>query len=98
MKLYENKKEVKLWDVLRIMLTDEVPGHNFEYMISFDDTTNLKAFGKTWKGNMPKLWIHKQYCPVIAYDDKDVFLIELFKDLNTYFGKNITHVWERISN
>lgn len=94
MKLYESKKEVKLWDVLRTMLTDEVPGHDFEYMISFDETTKLKAFGKTWKDGIPKLWIHESYCPVYQYDDRDVFLLELFKGLNTYFGRNIIHVWE----
>ena len=96
MKLYENKREVKLWDALKIMLTNEVPGRDFEYMISFDDTTKLKAFGKTWKGDVCKLWIHDQYCPVYPYDDRDVFLLELFKNLNTYFGEKIIHVWEEV--
>ncbi len=95
MKLYENKKEVKLWDALLEMLTNEWPGHDFEYMISFDNVTRLKAFGKTWVGGRYKLWIHDQYCPVYSYDDRDVFLLELFKDLNTYFGQKIIHVWER---
>jgi hypothetical protein len=99
MKLYENKKEIKLWGALKIMLTDEVPGHDFEYMVSFDGETKLKAFGKTWvedgyASTSPKLWIHESYCPVYPYDDKDVFLLELFKGLNTYFGRNIIHVWE----
>lgn len=94
MKLYENKKEIKLWDALMEMLTNEWPGHNSEYMISFDGDTKLKAFGKTWVKGVPKLWIHDIYCPVFAYDDRDVFLVELFKGLNTYFGRNIIHVWE----
>lgn len=96
MKLYENKKEIKLWEALNTMLTDEVHGRNFEYMISFDGTTKLKAFGKTWVKGVPKLWIHEQYCPTFPYDDRDVFLVELFKDLNTYFGQNIIHVWETV--
>lgn len=94
MKLYENKREIKLWDALKIMLTNQVPGSNFEYMISFDDTTRLKAFGKTWVDGVCKLWVHDQYCPTISYDDRDVFLVELFKGLNTYFGQKIIHIWE----
>lgn len=96
MKLYENKKEIKLWDALMEMLTNEWPGHDSEYMISFDNVTRLIAFGKTWVKGVPKLWIHEQYCPTIPYDDQDVFLIELFKGLNTYFGKKIIHVWEEV--
>lgn len=96
MKLYENKKEVKLWDALLDMFSDEWPGHDFEYMISFDDTTKLKAFGKTWQDGVCKLWIHDQYCPVYPYDDRDVFLLELFKNLNTYFGQKRLHVWEEV--
>ena len=96
MKLYENRKEIKLWDALMDMLTDEWPGHDYEYMISFDGVTRLVAFGKTWIKGTPKLWIHEQYCPTIPYDDRDVFLVDLFKGLNNYFGKKIIHVWEEV--
>ena len=96
MKLYENRKEVKLWDALFDMLSDEWPGHDFEYMISFDDNTRLIAFGKTWVSGASKLWIHEQYCPTFPYDDRDVFLLELFKNLNTYFGQKRLHVWEEV--
>lgn len=106
MKLYENKREIELWAALKMMLCDDVPGHNFEYMISFDDVTRVVAFGKTWTkkdtdrwGEMvPKFWHHQEYCPTIAYNDIDAFLVELFDNsgLKNQLGCKKFHVWEEI--
>lgn len=104
MKLYENKRETELWKTLTLMFTDDIPNHNFEYMISFDDVTRLAAFGKTWTKKdpanwgelVPKFWIHQEYCPTIAYDDKDVFLVDLINKLGVknQFNNKKFKVWE----
>lgn len=106
MKLYENKREIALWVALKTMFCDEVPGHNFEYMIEAYGNKNLIAFGKTWTkkdtsrwGKLtPKFWIHIENCPTIAYDDIDVFLLELFniQGVNTYFHEKQFCVWEEV--
>lgn len=106
MKLYENKREVELWQALKMMFCDGVPGHNFEYMITFDEVTRVAAFGKTWTKKdihrwgelVPKFWHHQEYCPVLSYDDIDVFLVELFNDsgLKKQLGCKKFHVWEEV--
>ena len=104
MKLYENKREITLKEALVILFTNNVPDQNFEYMISFDEVTRLVAFGKTWTKKDPanwgknvcKYWIHEEYCPTIAYDDIDLFLIDLFhiSGVQKYFNKKKFHIWE----
>lgn len=106
MKLYENKREITLKEALTILFTNNVPGLNFEYMISFDHVTRLVAFGKTWTkkdtsnwGKMVcKYWIHQEFCPTIGYDDIDVFLVDLMHipGIQKYFNAKKFHIWEEI--
>ena len=106
MKLYENKREISLYDALYQMKADNVPGHNFEFMISFDEVDRLYVFGKTWTKKNPscwgtdvnKFWIHQQYCPVLPFDNEDVFLANLFTDsmMHRYFNTKRFHVWEQV--
>lgn len=103
MKLYENKREVELCAALKMMLCDDVPGHNFEYMISFDDVARVAAFGKTWTKRdtlrwgeeVCKFWIHEEHCPTIGYDNIDLFLVDLFHISGMkYFNMKKFHIWE----
>ena len=106
MKLYENKREIALWTALKMLFVDEVPGHDFEYMISFDEVERLVAFGKTWTKKdtsrwgklVCKYWIHQEYCPTIGYDDVDLFLVDLLHipGMEKYFNKAKFHVWEEV--
>lgn len=106
MKLYENKREISLYDALYQMKADQVPDHNFEFMISFDEVDRLYVFGKTWTKkntscwgkNVSMYWIHPQYCPVLAFDKEDVFLANLFTDsmMHRYFNTKRFHVWEEV--
>lgn len=106
MKLYENKREITLKEALTILFTNNVPGLNFEYVISFDEVSRLVAFGKTWTkkdtsnwGKMIcKYWIHQEYCPTIGYDDIDLFLVDLLHipGMEKYFHKAKFHIWEEI--
>lgn len=106
MKLYENKREIELSGALIKIFTNNVPGHDLEFMISFDDVERLTCFGKTWTKKSPfnygklepVLFIHREYCPTLAYNDKDIFLMILFEDdaMNRYFNKKKFHVWEEI--
>lgn len=106
MKLYESKREIKLWSTLKMMFCDDVPGHDFEYMISFDEVLRLVAFGKTWTKNDPKnwgenickYWIHETYCPTVAYDDIDLFLVDLLhiSGMERYFNQKKFHIWEKV--
>ena len=106
MKLYENKREITLYDALYRMKADQVPNHNFEFMISFDGVERLYVFGKTWTKkdtscwgkNVSKYWIHPQYCPVLAFGNEDVFLANLFTDsmMHKYFNTKRFHVWEEV--
>lgn len=106
MKLYENKREITLKEVLTILFTNNIPGRNFEYMISFDEVTRLVAFGKTWTKKdtsrwgkeVCKYWIHQNNCPTIAYDDVDLFLLDLLHipGMQKYFNTKKFHIWEKI--
>ena len=106
MKLYENKREITLKEALTILFTNNVPGLNVEYMISFDEVTRCVVFGKSWTkkdtskwGKMVcKYWIHQEYCPVIGYDDADLFLVDLIHipGMQKYFNQKKFHVWEEI--
>lgn len=106
MRLYENKREVKLSEALVRIFTDNVPSHNIEYMISFDDVERLTRFGKAWTkkdtsnwGKLtPKFFIHQEYCPALGYDDGDIFLTILFEDdaMKRYFGQKKFHIWEEV--
>ena len=74
--------------------------------ISFDDVTRITRFGKCWTKHdtshwgelTPKFFVHKEYCPALGYDDRDIFLIELFDDdgMQRYFDKKKFHIWEEI--
>ena len=106
MKLYENKREIALADALTILLTNNIPGRDFEYMISFDEVTRVVAFGKSWTkkdtsrwGKMVcKYWIHEEHCPTIAYDDIDSWLVDLLhiSGMRKYFNEKKFHIWEEI--
>lgn len=106
MKLYENKKEITLSEALVRIFTNNVPGRNIEFMISFDDVTRITRFGKCWTKKDTSRWgkltqkyfVHKEYCPAIGYDDGDIFLLELFKDdgMRKYFNEKKFHVWEEV--
>lgn len=106
MKLYENKREISLYDALYQMKADQVPDHNFEFMISFDEVDRLYVFGKTWTkkdpsdwgNNVSKYWIHQQYCPVLVFNKEDAFLADLFTDsmMHRYFNDKRFHVWEQV--
>lgn len=82
MKLSQLKKDIGLYEALTQMRIDQVPGHNFEYAISFPEVTRTIAFGKTWKNDIPFLWIHESYCPVLAFsrEEEDQFLSVLFSE------------------
>ena len=104
MKLYENKREITLKDALTILFTNNRPNQNIEYMISFDEVTRVAAFGKSWTkkdtsnwGKMVcKYWIHQDNCPTIAYDDIDLFLVDLLHipGMQKYFNQKKFHIWE----
>ena len=106
MKLYENKREITLYDALYRMKADQVPDYNFEFMISFDGVDRLYVFGKSWTkkdpsdwgNNVSKYWIHQQYCPVLAFDNEDAFLADLFTDsmMHRYFNGKRFHIWEEV--
>lgn len=106
MKLYENKRQIMLSDALVAMFSNDKPHNNFEYMIDFDEVTRLITFGKTWTKKdpahwgklVPKYWIHKENCPVIAYDNEDLFLVDLFNDpyMKKYFNQKRFHIWVKI--
>lgn len=108
MKLYEEKKQINLSDALAVMFGSDTPHDNFEFMIDFDEVDRLVAFGKTWTKKdpthygvlVPKYWIHQEYCPVVSYDEEDLFLIDLFNDsyMKKYFNQKRFHVWKKISN
>ena len=104
MKLYEHKRETTLKAALTILLTNNVPGRNFEYMISFDEVMRVVAFGKSWTKkdvsrwgeNVCKFWIHEEHCPALAYDDVDLFLVHLMNisGMQKYFNQKKFHIWE----
>lgn len=106
MKLYEHRQETTLKDTLTILFTNNVPNQNFEYMISFDGVTRVVAFGKSWTKkdtsnwgkNVCKFWIHEENCPTIAYDDVDLFLLDLFRipGMQKYFNQKRFHIWEEV--
>ena len=106
MKLYEHKRETTLKEALTILFTNNVPNCNFEYMISFDEVTRIVAFGKSWTKkdtsrwgeNLCKFWIHEEHCPTIAYDDVDLFLVDLMhiSGMQKYFNQKKFHIWEEI--
>ena len=106
MKLYENKREITLKEALTILFVNNIPNHNLEYMISFDDVTRCVAFGKSWtkkdisnrSTSVCKYWIHEEYCPVIGYDDVDLFLVDLMNisGMQKYFNQKKFHIWEEI--
>lgn len=106
MKLYENRRETTLKDALTILFTNNVPNCNFEYMISFDEVTRVVAFGKSWtkkdtsrwNKDVCKFWIHEEHCPTIAYDDVDLFLLDLMhiSGMQKYFRQKKFHIWEEI--
>ena len=106
MKLYENKREIALWTALKMLFVDEVPGHDFEYMIDAYGNKRLIAFGKTWTKKdtsrwgklVPKFWIHEEHCPTLAYDNIDLFLLDLFnvKGVIKYFDEKQFCVWEEV--
>ena len=103
MKLYEHKKETTLKEALTILLTNNIPNHNFEYMISFDEVERVVAFGKSWTKkdtsrwgkDVCKFWIHEEHCPTIAYDDVDLFLLDLMhlSGMKKYFNQKKFHIW-----
>jgi hypothetical protein len=106
MKLYENKREITLKDALTVLFTNNVPGGYYEYMISFDEVTRVVVFGKSWTkkdtskwGKMVcKYWIHEENCPTIAYDDIDLWLVDLMHipGMQKYFNEKKFHIWEEI--
>lgn len=106
MKLYENKREITLKEALTILFINNVPNHNFEYMISFDEVTRVVAFGKSWTKkdtsnwgkDVCKYWIHEENCPTIGYNDIDVFLSNLMhiSGMETRFYQKRFHIWEEI--
>ena len=106
MKLYENKREITLKEALTILFTNEIPGRNFEYMVSFDEVTRLVAFGKSWTKKdisnwgktVCRYWIHEENCPTIAYDDVDWFISDLLNisGMKRHFNKKMFHIWEEI--
>ena len=106
MKMYETKREITLSDAITRMFIDNVPGHDFEYMVSFDEVDRLIAFGKSWTKQdpakwgelVPKLWVHREYCPTIPYNDKDQFLVNLLSEpyMDWTHGYKRFHIWERI--
>lgn len=106
MKLYETKREITLKDALTILFTNNVPDQSIEYMISFDEVTRVVAFGKNWTKkdisnwgkNVCKYWIHEEHCPVIGYNDVDLFLVDLIHipGMQKYFNKKKFHIWEKI--
>ena len=106
MKLYENKREIELSEALVRIFTNNVPGQNIEFMISFDEVTRVTRFGKCWTkkdtsrwGKLtPKYFVHEEYCPALGYDDRDIFLLVLFGQagMKRYFGEKKFHIWEEI--
>jgi hypothetical protein len=106
MKLYDNKREVTLKEALTILFTNNRPNQNIEYMISFDEVTRVVAFGKSWTKkdtsnwgkNVCKYWIHEEHCPVIGYDDADLFLLDLthISGMQKYFNQKKFHICEEI--
>lgn len=106
MKLYNNKTEISLYDALYVMKADQVPNHNFEFMISFDEVSRLYAFGKTWTKkspdcwgeNVPMYWIHQQHAPTLSFKDDDVFLANLFKDayISGSLRNKTFHIWKEV--
>ena len=106
MELYKNKIEISLYDALYEMKADQVPNHNFEFMISFDEVDRLCAFGKTWTTknprhwgeNVPMYWIHQQYAPTLPFEDDDIFLANLFKDayISGALRQKKFYVWKEI--
>ena len=103
MRLCEHKREITLTEALTILFTNNVPNCNFEYMISFDEVTRVVAFGKSWTKkdtsnwgkNVCRFWIHEEHCPTIAYDDVDLFLLDLMyiPGMQKYFGQKKFHIW-----
>ena len=104
--LYENKREITLKEALTVLFTNNIPGLNIEYMISFDGVTILVTFGKgwtkkdisNWGKNVCKYWIHEEHCHTIGYDDVDLFLLDLFRipGMQKYFNEKRFHIWEEI--
>lgn len=103
MNLYENKREITLTEALTILFTNNVPGRNYEYMISFDEVARVVTFGKSWTKkdtsnwgkNICKYWIHEEYCPTISYDNIDLFLVDLLHipGMKKYFNTKKFHIW-----
>ena len=106
MELYKNKKEITLKEALVMLFINNVTNLNVEYMISFDEVKRVVAFGKRWTKkdvsnwgrNVCKYWIHEEYCPTIAYDDADLFLVHLMNipGMEQYFNQKKFHIWEEI--
>ena len=97
---------IGLYDALYRMKSDNVPDHNFEFMITFDRVERKIVFGKKWTKNSasnfgtntPVYWIHQENCQTFVYENEDMFLSDLFKDsvMHIYFGEIKFHVWEEV--
>ena len=106
MVLYKNKKEITLKEALTVLFTNNIPNLNIEYMISFDEVKRVVAFGKSWTKkdisnwgkSVCKYWIHEEHCPIIGYDDVDLFLVDLMNisGMQKYFNQKKFHIWEEI--
>lgn len=101
MKLYENKMEISLNKALTVLFTNNVPGTNIHYMISFDDVDRKIKFGKGYNPfYRDTTWTIVKNDIIISFakDNVDEFLMELFDDpyMVCHFGEKKFHVWEEI--
>lgn len=95
------KREITLAQALTVLLTNNVPGQNIFYTISFDEVDRCIKFGKGYDPIYRETaWIISSMGSIVSFrnDNVDGFLTALFDDSYVGFhaGKKMFHVWEEV--
>ena len=95
------KREITLAQALTILLTNNVPGQNISYTISFDEVDRCIKFGKGYDPIYRETaWIISSMGSIVSFrnDNVDGFLTALFNDsyIEFHAGQKMFHVWEEV--
>lgn len=93
------KMEITLAQALTVLLTNNVPGQNIYYTISFDEVDRCIKFGKGYDPVYRQTsWIISSMGKIVSFENGNVdeFLTTLFNDdyIRIRAGQKKFHVWE----
>lgn len=97
------KREITLAQALTVLLTNNVPGQNISYTISFDEVSRYIKFGKGYNPFYRQTtWTISSMGRIVSFENSNVdeFLTTLFNDdyIGIRAGQKKFHVWEVVND